>query len=228
MRKTCFFSSIVFFILTCIAHAGAVAPTPVSYDVLAVARKIRSSFASVQNYTCKVENIYYTNGVIDEVYRLMFYYRKGGRYRMDFIHPHRGTLIFYTEGDDEFSVRPFKAIPLFVFRVSVDSFLFKSPSGQRVNQTSIEHFVSFLVRNLTSVQQGEPDVYEEDTTVRFRLRALDYIEGKHPEHYRIVISKENWLPVRFERYNDDNILLEITVFKKYVLNGPVDDGFFEP
>jgi outer membrane lipoprotein-sorting protein len=97
-----------------------------------------------------------------------------------------------------------------------------------VNQTSIEHFVSFLVRNLTSVQQGESDVYEEDTTVQFRLRALDYTEGKHPEHYRIVISKENWLPVHFERYNDDNILLEITVFKKYVLNGPVDDGFFEP
>lgn len=147
---------------------------------------------------------------------------------MDLIHPHKGTSIFYTEGDDEFSVRPFKSIPFFVFRVSVDNFLFKTPSGQRVNQTSIEYFVSFLVRNITSVQQGETDVHEEDMTIQFRLRALDYIDGKHPEHYRIVISKENWLPVRFERYNADNIPLEITVFKKYVLNDPFHDGFFEP
>jgi outer membrane lipoprotein-sorting protein len=228
MRSVCFFSSIVFFILTCIAHADFTAPKPASSDVLAVARKIQSSFANIQNYTCEVENTYFANGIIDKVYRLMFYYRKGGRYRMDFIQPHRGTSIFYTEGDDEFSIRPFKSISFFVFRVSVDSFLFKSPSGQRVDQTSIEHFVSFLVRNLTSVQQGETDVHEEDTTIQFRLRALDYIEGKHPEHYRIVISTENWLPVQFERYNADNIPLEITVFKKYVLNGTFDKGFFEP
>jgi outer membrane lipoprotein-sorting protein len=228
MRGVCFFSWIALFTLTCITHAGVVAPKTASSHVLAVTQKIQSSFAIVQNYTCEVENTYYSNGVIDEVYRLMFYYRKGGRYRMDFIHPHKGTSIFYTEGDDEFSVRPFKSIAFFVFRVSVDSFLFKSPSGQRVDQTSIEHFVLFLVRNLTFVQQEEIDVHEENTTIQFRLRALDYIEGKHPEHYRIVISKENWLPVRFERYNADNIPLEITVFKKYVLNGSFDDGFFEP
>ena len=79
MRQVCFFSLIVFFTPTGIAHTGTVAPKPVSSHVLAVAQKIQSSFANVGNYTCEVENIYYTRDLIDDVYRFMFYYRKGGR-----------------------------------------------------------------------------------------------------------------------------------------------------
>jgi outer membrane lipoprotein-sorting protein len=78
------------------------------------------------------------------------------------------------------------------------------------------------------VKQGEDEFYEDREQVTFLLTAMDYIEEKNLERYRIIISKKNWLPVRIERYRLEGQVLEVTVIKDYVINEHLEEKFFIP
>jgi hypothetical protein len=147
---------------------------------------------------------------------------------MDFIHPFEGMTIFYRVGDKDFTVRPIRAVSAITFRLSITNPLFKSPSGQRLDQASIDHFLDFLFKNLRTVTQGNPGWKEDDEKVLFWFWGMDYIKGRLQEKYLIAISKKFWLPLRFERYDLNGIPQEITVFTNYRINEPVGEEFFKP
>jgi outer membrane lipoprotein-sorting protein len=104
----------------------------------------------------------------------------------------------------------------------------KTLTGQRINQTDMGYFINFMFKNLKSVEQGENEFREDDERVEFLFWALDYIEEKSPEKYRISISKKDWLPIHIERYNSGDRRLEVTDIRNYVLNAHLQDKFFLP
>jgi outer membrane lipoprotein-sorting protein len=199
-----------------------------SNTVLSTARQMRSSFQAIDNYSCEVENIYFFGGVEEKRYHLRFHFKSRDLIRMDFIHPFEGMTIFYQVGDKDFTVRPIPAVSAITFRFSVSNPLFKSPSGQRLDQTSIDHFLDFLFKNLRTVKQGDPLWKENAERVVFWFWGKDYIEGQLHEKYQITISKKFWLPLRFERYDLNGVPQEITVFSDYRINEPVGGDFFKP
>ena len=196
--------------------------------ILAVAQNMEAAFKRLEDYTCEVEQIFYQDGVENQRYLFKFYFKKEKKIRVDFSQPHSGLTIFYHDEDKVATVRPLRLLSSLKFRLSVDNPLMKTLTGQRINQTDMGYFINFMFKNLKSVEQGENEFREDDERVEFLFWALDYIEEKSAEKYRISISKKHWLPIHIERYNSGDRRLEVTDIKNYVLNGHLEDRFFLP
>ncbi|HMA05887.1 MAG TPA: hypothetical protein VKO45_08175, partial [Methanomicrobiales archaeon] len=115
--------------------------------ILEVANRIEEAYGKLRSYACDIEGIYFESGRELERYDFRFYFRKTDRFRIEFRSPYPGVTIFYTEGEKEFTSRPFAAFPAVQFRFSVNNPLFKSPSGQAVNQLHLRYFLGFLRDN---------------------------------------------------------------------------------
>jgi outer membrane lipoprotein-sorting protein len=196
--------------------------------ILAVAQSMESGFKKLEDYACEVEQIFYQNGVENQRYVFKFYFKKEKKIRVDFSQPHSGLTIFYHDEDKEATVRPFRSLSPLKFRLSVDNPLLKTLAGQRLNQTDMGYFIKFILKNLRSVEQRENEFREDGEQVEFLFWALDYIEEKSPEKYRISISKKHWLPIRIERFNLEDKRLEVTDIRNYVLDTQLEDKFFLP
>lgn len=123
---------------------------------------------------------------------------------------------------------PFRSFSLFKFRFSVDNPKIQTLAGQKINQTDMGYFIEFLSENLKKVAQRETNFEEDTDQVRFWFQAHDYIRGKDVERYRISISRENWLPLRIERYTLGDELIELSLIRDYTINTHLEDKLFNP
>ena len=194
--------------------------------ILAVVRKMISVFENVEDFTCETEVTYYNEGIEDQQWRVKFFFKKGKKFRVDFSYPYRGVSIFYRGGDEKLTVRPFRFLPALKFRFSIDAPIAKTPSGQRINQTDVGYFIRFIFNNLKSIEQRESGFQDDGERIQFLFWALDYIEGKSLEKYRVFVSRKNWFPLRVERYNLEGKLVELIIFKNYVINSHLEDELF--
>ncbi len=209
-------------------HPGNFAVAGDEDRILAVAQNMEAAFKKVEDYSCEVEQIFYQNGAENQRYRFKFYFKKGKKIRVDFSHPHSGLTVLYNDDETDATVIPFRSLPALKLRLSVDNPLMKTLTGQRINQTDMGYFIDFIFKNLKKVGQKENTFYEDEQRVEFLFWALDYIEGRSPEKYHILISKKYWLPIRIERYSSEGKLFEVSDIKNYVLNAHLEDSFFLP
>jgi outer membrane lipoprotein-sorting protein len=205
---------------------GAPAEPSGKEEILAVVHRMVSVFEKMEDFTCETEVTYFEGGIEDQQWRVKFFFKKGKKFRVDFSHPYRGMSIFYRGGDEELTVRPLSFLPALKFRLSIDNPIAKTPSGQRIDQTDVSYFIRFIFKNLKSVEQRENEFQGDGERIQFMFWALDYIEGKRLEKYRVFISRENWFPVRVERHNPRGEFVELIVFKNYVINPHLEDGLF--
>jgi outer membrane lipoprotein-sorting protein len=199
---------------------------PEENRVLAVVHKMTSAFKIVEDYTCEVEQIFYQNGEENQRYRFKFHFKRGKKIRVDFSYPYSSLTIFYRGGEGEATVMPFRSLPALKFRVSIDNPIILTPAGQRIDQTDMEYFVSFLMKNLEEVKQKMDEFSEDQNQIKFWFWAMDYINEKDLEKYRIYISKRNWLPVRIERYHLEGKPLEVSIIQNYTINTGLQDELF--
>lgn len=196
--------------------------------VFEIVQKMESAVKEIEDYTCEVEQFFYQNGVEDQSYRFKFYFKRKKRIRVDFSHPYSSLTIFYSDGDKEATVIPFRFMPSLKFRFSIDNPIIKTLAGQRIDQTDMGYFVDFMSKNLKRIKQGEDEFYEDGEHVKFLFLAKDYLEEKSNEKYRISISKKHWLPIRIERYSLEGKPLEKTGIKNYIINAHLEDKLFDP
>jgi outer membrane lipoprotein-sorting protein len=197
--------------------------------ILEIAGRIEDTYGKLQSYACDIEGIYFSSGKEFQRYVFKFHFRKPDRFRIEFSRPYSGVAIFYTNGDKEFVSRPFQTFPSVLYRFSVDNPLFKSPTGQKLNQLLMNYFLTFLKRNASELPQDDSEFRNDEEAVSFWLSARDYLTGKVPERYRIFINKKVWLPARFERYDMMGIPLEFTIFRNYRIDPAfLDEFFFDP
>ena len=196
--------------------------------VLAVVQRMESAFKLVQDYSSEVEQIFYQDGGENQRFRFKFYFKREKKIRVDFSRPYSSLTIFFREGDKEATVLPIRSLRALKFRLSIDNPLILTPAGQRINQTDMDYFINFLLKNLEKVKQGTDEFYEDKDQIRFWLWGYDYIGGKDLEKYRITISKQNWLPMRIERYNLEGKPLEVSIIQDYAINAPLSDKLFVP
>jgi outer membrane lipoprotein-sorting protein len=196
--------------------------------ILAVVQKMESAFRTVEDYTCEVEQIFYQGGEENQRYQFKFYFKREKKIRVDFSYPYSSLTIFFKEGDKEVTVLPLRSLHALKFRLSIDNSLIHTPSGQRINQTDMDYFINFLLNNLEKVKQETDEFSEDNDQIRFWLRGYDYIGGKEPEKYRIIVSKRNWLPIRIERYDLEGKPLEVSIIQDYAINAHLSDKLFVP
>jgi len=197
-------------------------------QVLDVLGKMKNHFKELEDYSCEVEQIYFQNG--EELRRIFFTYcfRKDGQVRIDFSYPQTGTTLFYRKGEPKATILPIRSLRGLKFRFSVQSPFLKTLTGQQIDQTDMGYFIDFLDRSLVETVQPGFDFREEKNEVAFVIVARDYIEGKTLEKYRITLSRNIWLPLRIERYSLENIPIEKSLLRHYVLNARPGDAFFLP
>ncbi len=164
----------------------------------------------------------------DQRYRFKFYFKREKKIRVDFSHPYSALTIFFQDGDQEATVVPLRFLPALRFRFSINSSMMKTMAGQRIDQTAMGYFIQFLSKNFTTIKQEKDEFREDEGQVKFLLWAMDYIDQKYPEKYQIFISKKIWLPLRIERYNLEDKLIEATDIKNYIINTHLEDKFFRP
>jgi len=193
-----------------------------------VVEKMERSFKGIEDYTCEIEQIFYEDGTENQRYHFKYYFKKKKKIRVDFYSPYPTLSLFYSNRDTEVAVVPFRPMGLFQFRLSIDNPRVQTIAGQKINQTDMGYFIEFLSDNLKKVPQEEEDFEEDRDLVKFWFQAFDYIKGKTVERYRIFLSRENWLPVRIERYTRDKRLLELSIIKNYAINTHLEDKLFVP
>lgn len=204
------------------------APLEVSHEneILAVVQRMISVFENVEDFTCETEVTYYKEGVEDKRWRVKFFFKKEKKFRVDFSSPYKGVSIFYRGGDEKLIVRPFRFFPALSFSLSIDDAIARTPSGQRIDQTDVGYFIRFVFNNLRSIEQRENEFQDDGERIQFLFWALDYIEGKSLEKYRVFVSKKNWFPLRVERYDHEGKLVELIVFKNHTINSHLEDTLF--
>ncbi|MBW1863398.1 MAG: hypothetical protein JRJ02_13660 [Deltaproteobacteria bacterium] len=195
--------------------------------ILAVAQKMISAVKEADDIISETEIIYYKKGKEDKRYRLTYFYKQNGLSRLNFSRPYPGVTVFYKVGDKKLTVKPFRFLPL-KFSFSIYNPMFKSPSGQRIDQADVEYIIKFLYKNIKWIQKRESELFEEENRIKFMFWARDYVENKNLEKYRVLVSKKNWLPVQIERYDFEDTPIETFVFKKYTINSHLKDEFLLP
>jgi len=222
----------IFFLLILILGAGvSLTPLQVGSEenrILAVVQKMDAFFKTVENYSCEVEQIFYQNGEESQRYRFKYYFKRGKKIRVDFSHPYSSLTIFYRGGDEDATVMPFRSLPALKFRFSIGNPIILTPTGQRINQTDMEYFLSFLLKNHGKVKQKMDEFSENEDQIKFWFWAMDYINEKELEKYQFFISKRSWLPIRIERYHLDGKPIEVSIIQNYTINAGLQDKLFNP
>jgi outer membrane lipoprotein-sorting protein len=196
--------------------------------ILEVIGKIEQAYRKLQSYECDMEGVYFNAGRESERYVFRFYFRQPDKFRVEFRKPYPGMTIFYTEGEKEFIARPFAALPSVQFRFSVDNPLFRTPSGQGVNQMHLFYFLEFLRQNARTLPQEGSDFKSDGGNLSFWITSKDYVKGRLTERYQMHIDTRIWLPGRIERYDMAGIPLEFTYFRNYQVNPALDRALFDP
>ncbi|HSB05371.1 MAG TPA: hypothetical protein VLK23_09260 [Thermodesulfobacteriota bacterium] len=214
-------------LLTGMPPASASQP-PVESRVFNLVVKMQAAFKEIEDYTCEVEQIFYQEGEEDQRYRFKYYFKKEKRIRVDFYYPYPTLSFFYTGGEKEVTAVPFRPMALLKFRLSVDNPKIRTLTGQKIDQTDMAYFIEFLFENLKKVPQKDDEYKEDRDQVTFWFQALDFINGEKIERYRIVISKDYWLPIRIERYTLEKKPIELSIIKNYTINTHLDGKLFVP
>ena len=217
----------VYLVVTFTSPASASQPSEET-GIPGLVQKMEAAYKEVQDYTCEVEQVFYQEGVEHQRYRFKYYLKKQGKIRVDFYYPYPTLSFFYTGGGKEVTAVPLRSLGLIKFHLSVDNPKIRTLAGQKIDQTDMGYFIHFLIQNLNRVPQKQDEFEEDKASVRFWLQALDYVQGKDIERYRITLSKGNWLPTRIERYTMEMKPLELTLIKNYTINTHLEDRVFIP
>ncbi|WAC07670.1 MAG: hypothetical protein OS130_00230 [Thermodesulfobacteriota bacterium] len=201
---------------------------PDNDHVFRVIKKMVTEFNKIENLTCETEVHFYNHGEPSDYYWIKFSCNKAGLIRVDFFHPFKGTTAFYQEGADFLTVRPFRSMPWVKIEFSIENSLVKTPSGQRIDQTAVKHFLKFIINNRQVIEKNEHSAAEDGDQITFTFWALDYIQGNDLERYILQVSKQNWLPMQVDRFDKENRPVETTSFKKVAINIGLRDDFFVP
>jgi outer membrane lipoprotein-sorting protein len=119
-------------------------------------------------------------------------------------------------------------MPWVKIEFSIENSLVKTPSGQRIDQTAVKHFLKFIINNRQVIEKNEHSAAEDGDQITFTFWALDYIQGNDLERYILQVSKQNWLPMQVDRFDKENRPVETTSFKKVAINIGLRDDFFVP
>jgi len=198
---------------------GSSADTSGSH-IVATVQKMIAALETVEGFRCETDIRYYRDGKADKRFIFTLHAETQGRVSLRFSRPYPGVKVVYRQGDSRLTVKPFQFLPIVTFSLSIDNPLVTSPTGQRINHCTLEYLITFLHENGEVITKRASEYSEGEDRIAFICWAKDYTNEKELNRYRVVVSKENWFPSRVERYNQQNLPIEIISFKNYTIDLP--------
>ena len=185
------------------------------HEIVALAEKMISVVEEVNDFQCKTEIQYYREGKEFKRYRFSFFTGKSGKVRLRFSRPYPGVSAYYQKGDDKIIVQPFRFLPIVKFRISLTNPRVISPSGQRIDQGTMEYLIQFFYDNCEVIRKSDSQFSDEGDLIDCMFWAKDYTWGEDLNRYRLAVSKKNCFPIRIERFNRKELPIEVITFKDY-------------
>jgi outer membrane lipoprotein-sorting protein len=186
--------------------------------IVAAVQKMIGALETVEKFRCETEILYFRNGKADKRFMFTLNVETKGSVSLKFSRPYPGVKVVYRQGDNKLTIKPFQFLPIVTFRLSIENPLVKSPSGQRIDQCTLKYLIKFLHDNGELIKKRASEHCEGEDRIEFMFWAKNYTNEKELNRYRVVVLKENWFPIRVERYNQHNLPIEVISFKKYTIN----------
>lgn len=192
---------------------------PSGNRIAAVFQRMITALEAVNEFRCETDIVYHGGGRGDKRFVFSLHADEtAGRVSIAFSRPYPGVKVVYRQGDNHLTIRPFRFLPLLTFSLAIDNPLVRTPSGQRVDQCTLAYCIRFLHQSTELIKERASEYREGDDRVDCTFWARDYTSGKALNRYRLVVLKENWFPVRMERYSAQNLPIETISFKNHVID----------
>lgn len=186
-------------------------------------KRIDASYKGLDDYRCTLLSYNEDN---DEE-RMVYFFKKPKRIRMELITPHKGTIVTYKSDDPFVYVSPFRWLRRLVLSFRLDNPLVMSSNGHQVDESDIGSFIDMILRpavingdaSILDANPGSPDSY---------LINIDFKEETkgRPNKFKVWIDKRLLLPVRIDSYYPDGRLMESVTFKELTVNSGLSDDLF--
>jgi outer membrane lipoprotein-sorting protein len=190
--------------------------------------KMKESFAAVKDYQADVLVRRYDIDKRPDEIRFTYRFTRPEKIRIDFQSPYSGMIVFYSNETGKVMLQPFPRLPFMKFSLNPDSYLFKVPSGQRIDQTHMGLLIGNIEQSLTKGKRGRPQFQEKEKTVEIRVLAEDHFRRGVNTLYRFRIEKKHWLPVFVDERNADGSLRRGVHFRDLRTNLGISDCMFNP
>jgi len=153
--------------------------------------------------------------------KIIYTYKKPGFIRMDFIQPHKGTLLIYNPITNKVTVRPFSKW-FFTFTLDPENCLITDSKGHTVDQSDIGALIRSVVlcAGEGSVTPLTPETLEGLVCPRLRVEStmITYILWIHPELR---------LPIKVVKLLSEGEK-ETVFLRNLIVDASLDDTLFNP
>lgn len=191
-----------------------------SSNILSAAIK---NYDNVRTYQVTLRS---ESGGDEEVIR--YYYKKPGFVKMEFVKPHRGSVLVYNPASGRVRVTPFGFLPFFYLTLDPDNPFIKSSQGHRIDESDMGE----LLRSADELQQNGKTVMsgEDDMNGRTALRLV--IEGEGEFHvgnihgYELWLDRENLMPLKAVSFGAEGEPIEEVLMDDIEINVVFPEGFF--
>ncbi len=169
------------------------------------------------------------SGSGDSAEIIRYYYRRPGFVKMEFIKPHRGTVLTYSPRTKKVTLVPFSWLRRFKFTLDPDNKFIRSSRGHRIDESDIGALlksVSLLQKNGKTRVLGEEFIGKRPA-VKLDIKGEGGFTVNRINAYHLWLDRENSLPLKAVSFDVDRILIEEVLMDDLQINVVFPDNFFD-
>ncbi len=159
---------------------------------------------------------------------IRYYYRRPGFVKMEFIKPHRGTVLTYSPKTKKVTLIPFSWLRRFKFTLDPDNRLIRSSEGHRIDESDIGALlksVGLLQKNGKTRVLGEEFVGNRPA-VRLDIKGEGDFTVNRINAYHLWLDRENSIPIKAASFDLDGRLIEEVLMDDLEINVDLPESFF--
>lgn len=200
--------------------------SPSEEQAAGIIGKMKAAYAQIEDYQAEIEVGVYHEGAVVEMERFLYTFKKPNHIRFDVESPYPGMIIVFPDDDGKVVVKPGGLFGFLKLRLSPDSFLLRTYSGQRIDRTDMGLLIENIAHSLTDRRRGEIKLSERDGRLLVEVPAEDHFLAGVVTLYHFYIDKSRWLPVGVKEFTPDGVIKREVIFRKLRTSVGIPDSFF--
>ena len=155
--------------------------------------RMRSAYSAAEGYQMRVESASWEDGREEET-RLLYWFKKPGRIRIEFLKPRAGWVLVYPSEGGKVRIRPAGLLRFFPLSLDPANSLLTVWPGQQVTQTDLGLLVENIARSATTGRIGPVELSRDGEDRVIRVEAQNHFLAGVPTRYEFRIDGRHWLP----------------------------------
>lgn len=161
---------------------------------------------------------------------IRYYYKKPGFVRMEFIHPHDGTVLVYNPLTQRVRLWPFGAGHFPEFSLSPGNPLIQSSRGQRIDRSDI----GVLFENIRILRMGgKIEILDEEnarghTILHLVVTGAQGVTVASVHRYELWLDRISQFPVKIISHDQQLAIIETVTMEDWDSNPALPDTLLNP